>query len=191
MNKTADTGHSDARAAMPAGEAAVAGREAAKVRGRPGSAHVDAAAAGREVATAGKAAATEGPCPSHCPIRDLISRLGDKWSVLVLIALAKTESKCLRFSQLMRSVDGISQRMLSTTLRYLERDGIVTRRLYPEVPPRVEYTLTERGLGLLEPVRALFMWIDHEWPAIERSRREYDARNEERVADSAKQASRG
>jgi DNA-binding HxlR family transcriptional regulator len=137
-----------------------------------------------------KAAATEGPCPSHCPIRDLISRLGDKWSVLVLIALAKTESKCLRFSQLMRSVDGISQRMLSTTLRYLERDGIVTRHLYPEVPPRVEYTLTERGLGLLEPVRALFMWIDHEWPAIEKSRREYDARNEQRVADSAKEASR-
>jgi DNA-binding HxlR family transcriptional regulator len=152
----------------------------------------DAAMTAREAPVAGRAAqaaTTEAPCPSHCPIRDLISRLGDKWSVLVLIALAKTETKCLRFSQLMRSVDGISQRMLSTTLRYLERDGIVTRHLYPEVPPRVEYTLTERGLGLLEPVRALFIWIDHEWPAIEQSRREYDARNEERVAHSGNEAS--
>jgi DNA-binding HxlR family transcriptional regulator len=141
--------------------------------------------------TDGKAATAGGPCPSHCPIRDLISRLGDKWSVLVLIALAKTENNCLRFSELMRSVQGISQRMLSTTLRYLERDGIVTRRLYPEVPPRVEYTLTERGKGLLEPVRALFVWIDHEWPAIEKSRQEYDARNKERIARVAGEAEHG
>jgi DNA-binding HxlR family transcriptional regulator len=135
-----------------------------------------------------QSALADPPCPSHCPIRDLISRLGDKWSILVLIALAKTESKCLRFSELMRSVEGISQRMLSTTLRYLERDGIVTRHLYPEVPPRVEYRLTERGLGLLEPVRALFIWIDHEWPAIEKSRQEYDARNPERIARAAGKA---
>jgi len=111
---------------------------------------------------------------SVCPIRDLISRLGDKWSVLVLLALAQAEHNRLRFSELMRSVSGISQRMLATTLRYLERDGIVTRHLYAEVPPRVEYTLTERGHGLLVPVRALFMWIDAEWPQIEKSRQAYD-----------------
>jgi DNA-binding HxlR family transcriptional regulator len=64
--------------------------------------------------------------------------------------------------------------MLTTTLRYLERDGIVKRKLYPEVPPRVEYTLTERGLGLLIPVKALVAWIGDEWPDIEKSRREYD-----------------
>jgi len=111
---------------------------------------------------------------SACPIHDLISRLGDKWSVLVLMALARAEHNRLRFSELMRSVSGISQRMLATTLRYLERDGIVTRHLYPEVPPRVEYTLTERGHGLLVPVQALFLWIDAEWPQIEKSRRAYD-----------------
>jgi DNA-binding HxlR family transcriptional regulator len=119
---------------------------------------------------------------SICPIHDLISRLGDKWSVLLLIALAKSENRRLRFSELMRAVDGISQRMLSTTLRHLERDGIVTRQVYPEVPPRVEYTLTELGSGLLVPVKALFGWIDHEWPKIEDSRRQYDTRMKSRIA---------
>jgi len=112
-----------------------------------------------------------------CPIHDLISRLGDKWSVLLLIALSKSENHRLRFSELLRAVEGISQRMLSTTLRHLERDGIVTRHVHPEVPPRVEYTLTELGSGLLVPVTALFGWIDHEWPKIEHSRRQYDAKN--------------
>jgi DNA-binding HxlR family transcriptional regulator len=118
---------------------------------------------------------------SICPIHDLISRLGDKWSVLLLIALAKSENQRLRFSELLRAVEGISQRMLSTTLRHLERDGIVTRQVYPEVPPRVEYTLTELGSGLLVPVTALFGWIDHEWPKIEQSRRQYDARLKSRI----------
>jgi DNA-binding HxlR family transcriptional regulator len=75
---------------------------------------------------------------------------------------------------MMREVNGISQRMLTTTLRYLERDGIVKRRLYPEIPPRVEYTLTERGLKLLVPVQTLVAWIESEWPAIEKSRQDYD-----------------
>jgi DNA-binding HxlR family transcriptional regulator len=85
----------------------------------------------------------------------------------------------------MRSVDGISQRMLATTLRYLERDGIVTRHLYAEVPPRVEYTLTERGKGLLIPVTALFGWIDKEWPKIEISRQDYDANTKVRAESNA------
>src|SRR5271168_1664567 len=101
---------------------------------------------------------------ANCPIKDLISRIGDKWSMLVLVALAKAPKHCLRFSELMGAVNGISQRMLATTLRYLERDGIVTRHLYPEVPPRVEYTLTKRGQGLLVPVEALVVWIEGEWP---------------------------
>jgi len=127
----------------------------------------------KAIGTAG-AARAPGNIHSACPIHDLISRLGDKWSVLVLMELAKAEHNRLRFSELMRAVSGISQRMLATTLRYLERDGIVTRHLYAEVPPRVEYTLTERGHGLLVPVRALFMWIDAQWPQIEKSRQEYD-----------------
>jgi len=116
-----------------------------------------------------------------CPIKDLISRIGDKWSMLVLVALAKAPNHCLRFSELMGAVNGISQRMLATTLRYLERDGIVTRHLYPEVPPRVEYTLTKRGQGLLVPVEALVVWIEGEWPDIEKSRQEYDAKSKKNM----------
>ena len=119
-------------------------------------------------------------CGDHtnCPIKELISRIGDKWSVFVLVSLAKADNNCLRFSELMRSINGISQRMLSTTLRYLERDGIVTRHVYPEVPPRVEYVLTERGKALLVPVSALFEWIEGEWPDIEQSRKQYDEKKQ-------------
>ena len=109
-----------------------------------------------------------------CPIKDLLTRIGDKWSMLVIVTLARAPQHRLRFSELMREVSGISQRMLTTTLRYLERDGIVMRRLYPEVPPRVEYTLTERGVGLLVPVQALVAWIEGEWPDIQKSRATYD-----------------
>ena len=109
-----------------------------------------------------------------CPVHDLLSRLGDKWSMLVIVALAKANNNCLRFSELNREVSGISQRMLSTTLRNFERDGIVIRQLYPEVPPRVEYTLTDRGREFLIPVKALVEWMVGEWPNIEKSRHEYD-----------------
>ena len=114
--------------------------------------------------------------PGQCPISDLLARLGDKWSLLVLVALSESTSGRSRFSELMRAVDGISQRMLTTTLRHLERDGIVTRRVFPEVPPRVEYTLTQRGRGLLVPVKSLIAWLLNEWPEIARSRRDYDER---------------
>jgi DNA-binding HxlR family transcriptional regulator len=112
-----------------------------------------------------------------CPVRELLSRLGDKWSILVLIALANTKGHCLRFSGLMREVSGISQRMLTTTLRNLERDGILTRHLYPEVPPRVEYELTARGRDLLSPVKQLVLWVERQWPGIEKSRKVYDEKN--------------
>jgi DNA-binding HxlR family transcriptional regulator len=75
----------------------------------------------------------------------------------------------------MRGVHGISQRMLTTTLRYLERDGIVSRHIYPEVPPRVEYALTKRGLSLLVPVSALVTWVEAQWPDIQKSRADFDA----------------
>jgi DNA-binding HxlR family transcriptional regulator len=114
--------------------------------------------------------------PGSCPISDLLARIGDKWSLLVLVALSEADQSRLRFSELMRAVGGISQRMLTTTLRHLERDGILTRQVFAEVPPRVEYTLTSRGQGLLVPVKALIGWILNEWPEIARSRREYDQR---------------
>ena len=124
-----------------------------------------------------KAAIEEVLEPGHnCPLHALLSRLGDKWSMLVLVALSRAEGNRCRFSELMRIVNGISQRMLTTTLRHLERDGIVTRHLFAEVPPRVEYVLTKRGQGLLVPVVALVTWMRAQWPAIERSRQQYDAR---------------
>jgi len=119
---------------------------------------------------------TEEPDAESCPISDLLSRLGDKWSTLVLVALSKADGNCLRFSELMRAVSGISQRMLATTLRHLERDGILTRQVYPQVPPKVEYTLTARGQGLLVPVKSLVTWLLNEWPEIEKSRQQYDRR---------------
>jgi DNA-binding HxlR family transcriptional regulator len=101
----------------------------------------------------------------------------------VLVALAQHPERTLRFSELMGSINSISQRMPTTTLRYLERDGILTRRLYPEVPPRVEYTLSERGSRLLAPVGAIVAWIQSEWPEIEKSRDEYDKRYRRSMGD--------
>lgn len=112
--------------------------------------------------------------PKYCPIRHLLDRLGDKWSLLVIDTLAHAGKKPSRFSELKRGVHGISQRMLTETLRNLERDGLVTRDVFPQVPPRVEYALTERGRGLLKPVRALIDWVGVNWPDIEKSRNGYD-----------------
>lgn len=114
---------------------------------------------------------------SFCPIRHLLDRLGDKWSLLIIYSLAEAESGRKRFSDLMRSVQGISQRMLTTTLRHLERDGIITREVFPEVPPRVEYELTEQGRSLLIPVKSLVDWVHGSWPKIEESRKIYDQKN--------------
>jgi DNA-binding HxlR family transcriptional regulator len=123
------------------------------------------------------ASETENGSPDFCPISDLLARLGDKWSLLVLAALSDAKGSRLRFSELRRAVHGISQRMLTMTLRNLERDGILTRQVYPEVPPRVEYTLTGRGQEMLVPVKALIAWMLNEWPEISRSRRDYDRRS--------------
>lgn len=114
----------------------------------------------------------------RCPLRELLTRLGDKWSILVIHALADAPENRLRFSELMRAVSGISQRMLTATLRNLERDGILTRHVFAEVPPRVEYELTPLGLDLLTPVQALVTWIEGNWGDIERARADFDARGD-------------
>ncbi len=116
---------------------------------------------------------------NDCPLQELLSRLGDKWSILVIMALAKSEKNCLRFSELIRQVAGISQRMLTSTLRYLERDGIVSRVQHQEIPPRVEYSLTERGTSLLVPVKSLCVWVETQWPEIEASRQHYDKKHQD------------
>lgn len=103
-----------------------------------------------------------------CPIRDVLDRIGDQWSLLVLEALAE---KTLRFNELMREIGDVSKQMLSKTLKRLEQDGLVLRTLYPEVPPRVEYALTDLGRSIMEPLAVLIEWADANHRAIVESRR--------------------
>ncbi|MEG1380535.1 MAG: helix-turn-helix domain-containing protein [Bacteroidales bacterium] len=93
---------------------------------------------------------------TFCPIRDILSKIGDKWSVLVLLLLEQNE--VLRFSEIARQIPDVSQKMLTVTLRSLEALNLVERKIYPEVPPRVEYSLSPRGTSLLPTVRALVEW---------------------------------
>ncbi len=113
---------------------------------------------------------SHGSCPE---VRDVLKRVGDKWSVLV-VALLRDGPK--RFSELRRAIDGISQRMLTLTLRSLERDGLVTRTVEPTIPPRVDYELTKLGRTLLEPVIALARWSQEHRTAIQEARQRYDGR---------------
>ena len=92
----------------------------------------------------------------QCPIRNILARMSDKWSLLVMYALSQVEK--MRFGDIRRAVPDISQKMLTVTLRTLEEDGFVTRTIYPEVPPRVEYTLTELGYSLKPVMDALWKW---------------------------------
>jgi len=105
---------------------------------------------------------------------DVLNRIGDKWSVMVVGMLSRNGT--LRFNELKRLINGVSQRMLTLTLRNLERDGLVTRTIYPEVPPRVEYSLTEMGKTLQGPIGALWDWSAEHHQAIIEARAVYDAR---------------
>lgn len=109
-------------------------------------------------------------------VREILSRVGDKWSVYVIHVLG--EAGTLRFNELRREVEGISQRMLTVTLRGLERDGMVKRTVYPEVPPRVEYSLTRLGGTLLQLVGGLVRWSGAHLSQVAAARAAYDARNE-------------
>jgi Predicted transcriptional regulators len=109
-----------------------------------------------------------------CPVRDIMDRFGDKWSFLVILRLGY--SGTMRFNELKNKIEGISQRMLTVTLRSLERDGLIVRRIYAEVPPRVEYELTELGKGLLQKIFELAQWASGNMDEIINSRAEYDKR---------------
>lgn len=93
-----------------------------------------------------------------CPIRNILARIFDKWSLLVIYTLDKSEKEPVRFKELQRRIPDISQKMLTVTLRTLEEDGYVTRTIYPEVPPRVEYALTGRAKSLLPHINSLIGW---------------------------------
>lgn len=114
--------------------------------------------------------------PTCTVMSDILNRIGDKWSVMVVAHLG--EKRRMRFSELRRSIDGISQRMLTLTLRNLERDGLVNRTIYAEVPPRVEYELTELGQTLLGPIDALWAWAGTHGPDIAAARLRYDGANQ-------------
>lgn len=115
----------------------------------------------------------EGPhVPETClAVRDVLTRVGDKWSVLVVSMLRE---RPLRFSELRRAIEGISQRMLTLTLRGLERDGLVTRTVTPSTPPRVDYELTALGSTLLDPVLALADWAEGHRHEIASARERFD-----------------
>lgn len=103
----------------------------------------------------------------NCPIRDVLSRLGDKWSMLVLVTLDANGT--MRFNEIHKTIDDISQRMLTVTLRTLETDGLVERKIYAEVPPRVEYCLTDTGGSLISHIEGLVGWaLEHRTEILER-----------------------
>ena len=105
-------------------------------------------------------------------VREVLNRVGDKWSVLVIGILGAGP---MRFNELRRSIEGISQRMLTLTVRGLERDGLVTRTLFPTIPPRVDYALTPLGRTLLEPVKALARWAGKNRVEVQAARDRFDA----------------
>ena len=111
----------------------------------------------------------------NCPVRELLDRIADKWTTLIIGILGRAEG-AVRFGELRRSVTGISQKMLTQTLRDLERDGLVTRTLYPEIPPRVEYSLTALGRTLDEPLSALAWWAERHMPEVRSAQERFDHR---------------
>jgi DNA-binding HxlR family transcriptional regulator len=109
-----------------------------------------------------------------CQVRQILDRIADKWSLLVIALL---DEKTLRFGELGREIDGISKRMLTVTLRNLERDGLVRRTVYPQVPPRVDYELTALGRTLLGTTQALVSWTEEHQEQIAMARQEFEAAN--------------
>lgn len=112
--------------------------------------------------------------PSACRAREVLQRVGDKWSVYVIDLLGRGT---MRFTELQREIDGITSRMLTVTLRGLERDGIVTRTIHPVIPPRVDYALTPMGRTLLATIGQLVTWADSHLAEIDSARAAYDARH--------------
>lgn len=107
-----------------------------------------------------------------CPVRNVIDRIGDKWSMLVLLLLE--EAEVLRFSEIHKVIETISQKMLTVTLKALEADGLVHRTVYPQIPPRVEYKLTERGQSLMPHLHSLVQWASTNMNEIRESRRIFE-----------------
>ena len=108
-------------------------------------------------------------------VRELLTKIGDKWTIFLVLSLDLLGGRA-RFSELERAIPGISQRMLSTTLKNLERDGMVVREVFAEVPPRVEYEMTDLGRSLLSPTQGLVDWAKKYWEQVRKAQSNYDAR---------------
>lgn len=119
----------------------------------------------------------QGPRFKPCAPNGVLARLGDKWTILVLSHLAVAPGYRLRFSALKSGIVGITQRMLTLTVRNLERDGLLVRHYFPEVPPRVEYELTDMGASMLPALEGFTSWIRDNWPGIEDCRQAYDTKH--------------
>src|SRR5258706_11629945 len=117
-----------------------------------------------------------------CEFREVLDRVGDKWSLLVIAMLEQRPTPRARFSELKRSAPGTSQRMLTATLRPLERDGLLTRHVCAEVRPRVEYALTPLGKQFMQPVRGLVTWLQAHWSTIRGAREKFDGQSLSRKA---------
>lgn len=115
----------------------------------------------------------DGNCKEQklCLVKDIMSRFGDKWTMYTVLLLGQNDK--LRFNELKGKITGISQRMLTVTLRALEEDGIIKRSIFPEIPPRVEYCLTDLGRGLLDQILQLASWADAHSRDIAAARRQY------------------
>jgi DNA-binding HxlR family transcriptional regulator len=111
---------------------------------------------------------------AHCPSRLILDRVADKWTALIIGILAQSQRR--RFNELRRMVGGISQKMLTQTLRDLERDGLVTRTIYAEIPPRVEYELTPLGRTLCEPLGSLTQWAHDHIDEVKRAQEKFDVK---------------
>jgi DNA-binding HxlR family transcriptional regulator len=120
--------------------------------------------------------------PGCLAVREVLNRVGDKWSVLIVGMLGDGPK---RFNELRRAIEGISQRMLTLTLRGLERDGLITRTIFPTIPPRVDYELTAMGRTLLKPITALAEWSEGNRVAIQESRNRFDAKEARRTKAAA------
>lgn len=106
-----------------------------------------------------------------CPVRNVLDRFGDKWSVLILLVLGEVDN--MRFNKIHKTISDISQKMLTVTLRSLEADGLVKRTIFPEIPPRVEYEITERGKSLLVHIQGLTNWAVENMEDISKSRAKF------------------
>jgi len=121
------------------------------------------------------AVTARGPVLTPCAPHDVLARLGDKWTILVMSLLSLAPENRLRFSEIKHGIKGISQRMLTLTLRHLERDGLLVRHYFAEVHPRVEYELSTMGKSMLPGLEAFTGWIRANWPAIEKARLDFDS----------------